>query len=931
MFRKYLSALPLAPLTEAVAAAYGVILEASEGEAGKYFRKTIRAASPDIVRHLHDDVVAVMRQDKPSEPEEHWVEWLWNWFRQDFALRNSEAVYFAPGLARIVLCQPDSDQTFEYYPLDAMSRNATLMKDIVHYITMAHKDDYTRYLVDKRTGQPATFDNLVEKFGAALKKHGEEVMANLEKMEYTPSDYVIVELENFEIANEFAEYTELEDGSRWCYLDDEGTYDYYRQDGVIRCYLAYKPGYQRLRPGDKGYGQSMLGIDIGPGNVLVHCNNRYNHDNDPELDNEANPPGDDRFNSQELSQLLGGPYYKFCPYYTEEERKKLHIYTGEDIEEALANGESIDGLVGKEFHMENGDQCISLHDQYNILTSDNRLLLRNWVDNIRPIRFKGTYHYLVEFRDKSNILDLGGHPVLDKWYDKIYIKQTTLGFGDKSATFEVRDGDLRNLMDDNGNLVFKNWYRFVPVQLSDNIYAAFMSDHKVHFINKDEKQLTDFTPDHLQPINDEYSLVVVNDKYNAIRNRELKPMLDPWFDKREAIVPADSHIDQVMANSETRGKVYNLIDHNAPTHYLLDQWCDGISREDHNLLRVMYYDSEARDTRYNLFNPYTQKFIYKENAGRLSVGKENIRFDRADSDYTQLTDLEGNPLFNDWVNNFDKDKKREGYWLTKDGKKNYSRQDKTLALEQWYDDVWHGIGDEDYVVAVKNDDGTKMNVLRNGKPLFEQWPDNISIKVWDDPYYLLKYGDLYTVSDSNGNLLLDQLYGGIECIYDGGRILVTAPNSANTKARYTICKDGKPMLDGWFEHDTGSWWTLTGANSIAVWDSCTVVQIDHKYNILLNSGKWLFDQWYDWIMPRYAPSMYFLVKSNGKYNILNYDHFEFDHWFKYANWRYAYSTDTALSDGDETIVVRNGPGGPGAPMDIQKHPVTEQEMKEYTR
>ena len=139
------------------------------------------------------------------------------------------------------------------------------------------------------------------------------------------------------------------------------------------------------------------------------------------------------------------------------------------------------------------------------------------------------------------------------------------------------------------------------------------------------------------------------------------------------------------------------------------------------------------------------------------------------------------------------------------------------------------------------------------------------------------------------------------------------------------------MLDGWFEHDTGSWWTLSGANSIAVWDSCTLVQMDHKYNILLNSGKWLFDQWYDWIKPRYAPTMYFLVKSNDKYNIWNYDHFEFDHWFKYANWCHPYSTDTSLSDGDETIVVRNGSGGPGAPMDIRKHPVTEQEMKEFTR
>ena len=54
----------------------------------------------------------------------------------------------------------------------------------------------------------------------------------------------------------------------------------------------------------------MLGIDIGPNNSLIHCNNRYNHEDDPELDNDKNPPGDNRFDAKELSLLLGAPYYK---------------------------------------------------------------------------------------------------------------------------------------------------------------------------------------------------------------------------------------------------------------------------------------------------------------------------------------------------------------------------------------------------------------------------------------------------------------------------------------------------------------------------------------------------------------------------------------------------------------------------------------------
>lgn len=917
MFSQYLSTLPRTIVTEAITSLYGVLLEASEGEAGKYFRKTIRSASPEIIRKLHEDTVQVMKRERPEAATEYWIQWLWNWFRQDFALRNNEAVYFAPGLARIVLCQPDSEELFEYYPLDALSRNAIMMKDLVHYITLAHKDNYTRYLVDKKTGQPATFASLVDKFGAALKKQGEEVMANLETLEYTPSDYVIVELKDFDTANQFAEYTELNDideddddyddseHNRWCYLEDEETYDYYRQDGIIRCYLAYKPGFENLRPGDKGYGQSMLGIDIGPGNRLVHCNNRYNHEDDPELDNDKNPPGDDRFNATELSQLLGGPYYKFCPYYNAEERKQLNIYTTDDIEEALSNGESIADMVTPEHKMDNGDTIISLHKHlFNVLSADNRLLLSKWVDTIKPISFKGKPHYLVEYRDHENIFNTDGHPVLDKWYDRVRQMQ--------DGHLEVRDGNLQNILDVSGKFVFRNWYYHTPEHLKGNIYSAYMEDGKVHFIDNNEKELTDLVVDSISRMDDDFSCIRKNSKLNILRNDTLQPVLDPWFDDITSLQPDELHVDKVKLNTEDRGYVFNYLDSDRPDHYLLDEWCDDdfLCSDNRNLLRVMYYDHTTKERTYNLLNLTTKKTLFKQPVEWVTVGKERVHVHKDHDKLHQLTDFEGNPLFDDWVEDYEVDDKNNGIWLTKNGKRNFSHKDKSLALEQWYDIVYHGLVPGDYVVGVKTDDSKKYNIIRNGNALLAQWADDINSS--RDQYYILKYGEQYTVADQDGHILLDEMYDYIRDIYDGNRIVVGKRDGNNFK--YTICQDGKPMLDGWYDIDNG--WGYKG-DAIDIWPNCVIVQINKKYNVLLNSGKWLFDQWYDLIVEREAPLLCFVVKSNGKYNVWNKDHFEFDQWYDKANWPVQGSAATYLSNDTESIEAYPNYDVPGGPMKIK--------------
>lgn len=867
MFSKYLSTRPRTVVIEAVTALYGIILEASEGEAGNYFRKTIRMASPDIIEQLHDDTVAVMEEEKPDEPEEEWVQWLWNWFRQDFGLRNSEAVYFAPGLARIVLCQPDSDELFNYYPLDALSRNAELMKDIIHYITLAHKDEYTRYLVDKKTGTPATFYSLVAKFGAALKKHGEELMASLEHLEYTPSDYVIVELKNYETAHKYADYTDLgtdlddeDDRNTWCYLDSEGTFNYYRQDGLIRCYLAYKPGFENLAPGDDGYGQSMLGIDIGPGNKLVHCNNRYNHEKDPELDNAANPPGDFRFDARELSHLLGCPYYKACPYYSREERLQMGIVTPEDIAEMLAKGEPINDVVNFGFTMENGDKEIEVCDLHNVLRPNNTLVFNTWFEKIKVAKYLRKPAYIVYRNDKAMICDIDGHNLLDEYYKDIYNKNNEL-------VLQRTDGteNILNYLD--GSLYYHNWYLTFPAKLCDSVYAARFPDKKIHFIDQNEDEITEFTVDAIGlHLADSYVVIQKDAQYNIIDLHEFKPLLDPWFDGYRKAEPEQENVLHVE-----RKTLHNFVDSTKPDRYLLPMWASDAKYGNNGsgCWEITYTDPESDKQVYNVFNPATRKEIFAKPVPVLDLLPSGILLRQGTK--KMLLDLNGHPLFNHWVDAYHGDQK-DGWWLENDGKENFVHSNGETAMTEWYDNIRRGINRGDFLVQYNG----KMNVIRGNKPLFQKWADHITKEessLSSGTYYIVTYGDLCTVADADGNVLLDDMYPAIHKIYTKDVII-----PKNSRGYLTVCIRGKQVLDGWYDRfypDASKAIDLRGGNAI--------VKNNNKYNVMRLSddpiGEWMFDRWYDGCYAVGSTNIAYVLKQDEKFNLWNTDHIEFDHWY----------------------------------------------------
>lgn len=314
-FCLYLYNLPVSPLTEAVRALY----EASEGDARKYMKKAL--------------VDAGLENEMKSDYGEHWSEEVFKKLRGDFVHHGCD-VYFVPGIARIAYGELDYDSD------DEDTRKITQLRNLVKFITNAHKGQFTRNLerIDvvqegpkkgmRVKSKPMSFAELDDMFSSEQKKVTDNARKSLssEMSESEGNGYRILELKSFPEANALLKYTETDDPSTtWCYLESEYAFDSYAENGN-RLYVALAPGFEKLKPGDPGYGRSMIGFDMSPvdedgKSTMEVCNNRYNHGKN--LENEEGVgTGDTAYDEIQLSRILGFPVWEKCPGYTPEELLK---------------------------------------------------------------------------------------------------------------------------------------------------------------------------------------------------------------------------------------------------------------------------------------------------------------------------------------------------------------------------------------------------------------------------------------------------------------------------------------------------------------------------------------------------------------------------------------------------------------------------------
>ena len=292
----------------------------SEGDAYRYTKKVLMGL-PNATR-LQEIYTEVAQNRGISS----WTRAAYMDLRATFFRDGQCKIRFAPGAARIAFGE------LELGTGDEQLYDVSQFHDILRIISIAHCKDYTRHLAD-RDGHLATYRSLEAVYGTKVTADWCKMKRRLRRMKYGPRRYKIIELDCFETANKYYEYTKPHD---WCHLGYEGTFNSYhktqalgKKTGVtnfVRLYLAVLPGFETMTEEDEFYGESMLGIDIGPGGRLVHVNNRWNHHHD----NVDERKGDNKYSEVELSMLLGGPFFELCPPYTvHDERERLRAIVNE--------------------------------------------------------------------------------------------------------------------------------------------------------------------------------------------------------------------------------------------------------------------------------------------------------------------------------------------------------------------------------------------------------------------------------------------------------------------------------------------------------------------------------------------------------------------------------------------------------------------------
>ena len=295
----------------------------SEGDAYRYTKKVLKSLPNAMaLRSIYEEIAA-------ERGISSWTRAAYQDLRAHFFRDGQCKIRFAPGAARIAFGEL-SLGTGDEEP-EPIGR----LHDIIRIISIAHADEYDRYL--GKDGELPTFKDFDAIYGKRIAAHWGAMRRQLRRRKYGPRRYTIIPLDNFETANRYYEYTKPHG---WCHLGTSSMFEHYRMTSAnghslpVKLYLAVLPGFEDMKETDELYGESMLGIDIGPGGRLVHVNNRWNHAHD----NVDERKGDNKYDEVELSDLLGGPFFELCPPH---DRNSYREYAERLREETLESNRSI--------------------------------------------------------------------------------------------------------------------------------------------------------------------------------------------------------------------------------------------------------------------------------------------------------------------------------------------------------------------------------------------------------------------------------------------------------------------------------------------------------------------------------------------------------------------------------------------------------------
>ena len=409
-----------------------------------------------------------------------WPGKVYGLIRDYFVHRGGCDVYYVPGIARLIFGSTDD---IEDPDLDLWSD----VKDIVKFISLAHKGEFSRNLEHISTvqegpqrgmqvkGPPLNFEELSDMFSREIEDASAAERQEFENAKRSPTGYEIIVLDDFDKAHEFLKYTP--EDSPWCYLQNKATFEDYKSNGN-KLYLALAPGFEKLKPGDKGYGRSMIGFDMGPVDErgmskMQVCNNRYNHA--PDLENENDRSGDSKYTEIELAEILGIPIWKDCPGYSEEELIQSGHINRSILERMFPDFESLrravlykqDAIVEELGVRIEWRQFASLQP-FEFMNAHNDLIICYAIPNQETDeltyfdmyrRVSGDIYAITDIGKGSKLVDETGKILNDTWFHQIGKPDYSSGFPVPVARKNADHTVEWNLLDSDGKILLDSWYR----------------------------------------------------------------------------------------------------------------------------------------------------------------------------------------------------------------------------------------------------------------------------------------------------------------------------------------------------------------------------------------------------------------------------------------------------------------------------------------
>jgi hypothetical protein len=426
-----------------------------------------------------------------------WLKYLTYNFRHTFNLmQNSDMKYLYP-FAKIAYYDLKFDLT------DDFQAERTELKQIIN-LCKKQTGLFEKYI----QGKDLNFKQLHDIFKPILdeiKKSEENIINNTDYNKNT--NYEIIEVKSFKLANEIGNYSGVENGGKLCYTETTQTWDSYTKNGLNKVYCCLSNNWKNIKPEKSEdypkdeYGLSMIFVFVSPEGELVNSNVRWNH-GDGSFGNV-----DNMFTKSELSELVGVNFNQVFKPISREELHSMGMIMFDEVQDLLDSGKKPSEIFKSVGDFSDGFADVLLNNKYNFININVQLLSNQWFDyaynfsdGFAKVKLNGEWNFIntnaqflsnqwfervgrfsdgfvwIQLNNKYNFIGKNGQLVSNQWFDDVY------SFDDGFA--DVKLNGKWNLIDTKGNLYDENKKLIKKNETNEN------KNMKKQVIKINENQLT---------------------------------------------------------------------------------------------------------------------------------------------------------------------------------------------------------------------------------------------------------------------------------------------------------------------------------------------------------------------------------------------------------------------------------------------------------